>query len=314
MIKLLDVTLRDGGYKNNFYFNSYIYEKITDTLINKAGINYIEIGYKNGPLKSMANIGPTGLCTKNYIEKLASICSPERFCVIYHPKNINTDGLKELKDLGIKFLRCVLLLTNRDLGLDHIAAAKKLGFLISANITRASQLDINIIKSAARECVDSGADIIYLADSNGALLPSVVGNLFSELKMAIGKNAEMGFHAHDNLSMAFANSLEAIKAGATFIDSSIMGVGKGAGNLKTEIISAYLSTFQLANSYNSEIILELADHLVSVDDVFRSTYSLNDMLSGLFNLSMDDTKDILSLSAKNFWNAAEIIRSKREQN
>ncbi|QEE09768.1 hypothetical protein D1093_09375 [Bartonella kosoyi] len=109
---------------------------------------------------------------------------------------------------------------------------------------------------AANDC---GASILYLADSHGSLLPDTVTHFVQKTKSITP--LEIGFHAHDNLGMAMANSIAAVEAGASFIDSSLMGMGKGAGKLTLELWLALLNLHKKKTSYNLDKILQQTENL-----------------------------------------------------
>ncbi|WP_156851074.1 3-hydroxy-3-methylglutaryl-CoA lyase [Bartonella refiksaydamii] len=231
MLKNLDVTLRDGGYRNQFSFSlDYIIEHIKN--LTAAQVEYIEIGYRKGSFKPMNNVGQTALCSNDYIQRLHNAIPDAKLVIIAHPHNINQSDIRELKDFGVTLLRLCLNKNDIESTFALCSYARSLGLSTSINITRVSQIDENYLRSIAIEAGHCGASILYLADSNGSLLPENVTYFVQKIKDI--SPLEIGFHAHDNLDMAMANSITAVEAGASFIDSSLMGMRKGAGNLTLE--------------------------------------------------------------------------------
>ncbi len=107
-IKLLDVTLRDGGNRIDFHFNPNDLKHILVPL-DRSGIDYIEIGYRNGSIHPVANIGTAGMCAKDYLLYCRSLIKTASIAVMVHPKNITADDLLEMQASGVSLLRiCVL--------------------------------------------------------------------------------------------------------------------------------------------------------------------------------------------------------------
>ncbi|WP_273756183.1 hypothetical protein [Bartonella sp. MM73XJBT] len=284
MLKNLDVTLRDGGYRNQFSFSlDYIIEHIKS--LTKAQVEYIEIGYRKGSFKPMDNVGQTALCSNDYIKLLHDAIPDAKLVIIAHPHNIDQSDIWELKNLGITLLR--LCLNKNDIESTFVLChyASSLGLSTSINITRVSQIDENYLQSIAIEAVNCGANILYLADSNGSLLPETVTHFVQKIKDI--SPLEIGFHAHDNLGMAMANSIAAVDAGANFIDSSLLGMGKGAGNLTLELWLALLNLRKKEAYYNVDQVLQQTEKLKS-QPFFSSVYrSSVDFLLALNNLSVE---------------------------
>ncbi|WP_438721444.1 hypothetical protein [Bartonella rochalimae] len=284
MVKNLDVTLRDGGYRNQFSFSlDYIINHVKN--LTEAQIEYIEIGYRKGAFKPIDNIGQTGLCSNDYIQALRNAVPDAKLVIIAHPHNINQSDILELKTFGITLLRLCLNKNDIESTFALCRYARSLGISTSINITRVSEVDENYLRNIAIEAVNCGANILYLADSNGSLLPENVTQLVQKIKDI--SPLEIGFHAHDNLGMAMTNSITAVEAGASFIDSSLIGMGKGAGNLTLELWLALLNFHKKEAYYNIGKVLQQTENLKSYSffsPVYRSTV---DFLLALSNLNFE---------------------------
>jgi 4-hydroxy 2-oxovalerate aldolase len=119
------------------------------------------------------------------------------------------------------------------------ASLKSLGYRVAVNLMQASEKSPDELRDAAELMKASDADMLYLADSFGSLTPTAVRPRVEAIASAFGR--QIGFHAHDNLGLALANTLAAIEAGATIVDSSVRGMGRGAGNTRTEQLLAALA-------------------------------------------------------------------------
>ncbi len=284
MSYLLDVTLRDGGYQNLFHFHPQRAARLAREL-GQAGVDFIEIGYRNGSLKPIAGAGPAALCQEAYLRTLRKHAPEAKLAVMVHPHNVTTEDLEDLRKNGIDMIR--VCMNQKDLigTAATIKKARELGFLTTANITRITYLDLQTASHLAQFAEENGAHVVYFADSNGNLIPSEVDRITKTLKACV--SIPIGFHAHNNLSMALANTMAAREAGATFIDSSIKGMGKGAGNLATEIYATYLNRLAQGGKQNLVRILEIAQNWeIEMAGVLQSL-TVEELFLGAANFSAE---------------------------
>jgi len=285
MLTNLDVTLRDGGYRNNFDFSlDYALHHARESVA--AGIEWVEIGYRKGSFQPKPGTGLTGVGADDYIRAVAEVIPPERICMILHPKNIEDDDLTQMFEAGVRLVRFCLPSKTPEPGLAMLRKAADIGFTTTVNITRVSQLDRRRLVELTALSEDAGADVIYLADSNGSLLPDQVTRLVTLVRSVT--RAAVGLHAHNNLGLALANSIAAVDAGATWIDSSVLGMGKGPGNLITEQWLAYLARAGRADPYDLGRVLTLAHRMESEIAEAKPSLPLPDLVLGHFDLSVEE--------------------------
>ena len=235
MLDLLDVTIRDGGYVNDHGWTCNVAAQIMRTM-TEAGIFHTEVGYlrdQHDPDR------PSASCPPAYLEQLASECTRARITVMIRPGEVSERRIAELPQLGVNTVR--VLAPNGDVSraAPYLDAATAAGLRTSANLIRISEVDPASLASTVRRCVSAGADIVYLADSNGSMFPNQVREHVEAALVAAAGKAQIGFHPHDNLSMAFINACVAVDAGAESVDASLGGIGKGGGNLRIDLIAAY---------------------------------------------------------------------------
>lgn len=286
-VRIVDVTLRDGGYRNNFDFGmEYIRDHVR--LIQKAGVDFIEIGYRNGSAVKIDGIGRTGLSNNEYIQALREASPEANLGVIVHAHNITDQDIHDLKALGVKLIRFCMNPENLMESVRLATLAKQLGLITTINVVRISSysaagLDAILAKIAKH---NHAFDVVYTADSNGNQTPEDVDRVYGHLRNA-GLRAELGFHAHDNIGQAMTNTLMALENhGVTYIDASLLGMGKGIGNLRLEQLVAYLQ-LKGAKRYNTMRILCAADRLRKGPHYTENSdeYAI-DFVSGLHNLSI----------------------------
>jgi 4-hydroxy 2-oxovalerate aldolase len=233
--KLIDCTFRDGGYYNNWFFDKALVEK-TLGVLSRLPIAYVEIGFRR--FDDDSKDGPLAYTTDEYIEGLII------------PQNINLAVMVMLKDFAhlddscfkkllppadksrIQLVRIASPVKDIEKIIYVTQVFKDLGYSVANNITHISAYSENDTVTCFEKLKNAKADMIMIADTFGNLMPYQLKKIFKILHDNFSK--AYGFHAHDNRGLARANIIAAIEAGATYIDATIMGMGRGAGNSKLE--------------------------------------------------------------------------------
>lgn len=285
-ISILDASLRDGGHRTNFHFKDDDLKKILVPLDN-SGIEYIEIGYRNGSLHPIENIGKAGICPKDYLLYCQSLIKKAKIAVMVHPNNVTEQDLLELKNCGVKLIRICIAKNDMANAIPIIKLAKNLNLETSINVIHISYYTDNELDTLVEEICKHEPDMIYFADSNGSLFPDKIVTLYQ--KYTSKYKISFGFHAHDNLGLAQANALAAVHSGVHFIDSSLAGMGKGTGNLKTEFFIAYLHANNI-KKYNLEDVLTAANYVRDTLKIGHELIEMNEFIRGISDLSTADLK------------------------
>jgi len=284
---LLDVTLRDGGLKNQFAFSLDDCVSIAQ-LAARFGIG-CEVGYYR-PRRTQQS-GPA-VCDKAYLELLRERASGASLAVMVHTTEVGLDDYSMLRDAGVRLVRFPTSKTNEAELEWHVEAVRELGIPFSLNLVRVTERSVTDIAHFARMCARLDAPIVYFADSNGGLFPNQIPALAAALRDET--DATLAFHAHDNLSLAFANSLASLKCGFSLLDASLGGLGKGGGNLVLELIAAHLNTSHGCQFAVFEMI-ELCEQTVSKWLTVEARERFMQSIFGLLNYNVD-TIDRLSNS------------------
>ncbi|MCP0914605.1 MULTISPECIES: beta/alpha barrel domain-containing protein [Legionella] len=285
-IQALDVTLRDGGNRTNFHFSDEDIQHILSGLDN-SGIEYIEIGYRNGSIHPIPDLGRAGLCAKNYLAYCTSLIHHSRIAVMAHPQNLTQADLEELKSFGISMIRICIAKGGVQAAYSIMQDCRKLGFITSANFIHISQYHEPELDEAVEQISQISPDIVYFADSNGSLLPAKVKKMYEKYVNAY--SMAFGFHAHDNLGLAQANAIAAAGAGVSYIDFSLAGMGKGIGNLRTEYFTAYLHALNI-KKYRLESILPAANYVRKMFHTEQENIPMDEFERGILDLSTAEIK------------------------
>lgn len=287
---ILDVTLRDGGYLNDFAFPLEDAQKIVSNMF-RAGVRHVEVGYYRPRLGLDPMVPGPKCCRNDYLIALSRIREGVDLFVMVHRDDVQLDDYKALVDCGIKGVRLIVSTSDVSGMEDHIGAIRAVGLLCSVNLIRISQRTLESMIVHARLAEECGANWLYLADSNGSMFPDRVEEIFCEIGHEIRIN--LGFHAHDSLRLAFANALAAVRGGARLLDSSLGGMGKGAGNLTTEIIAAYLKSRHTV-SYDVTGLVALASDVVSSWIAKDHEKLCESALSAFLDLNVDELKEVVA--------------------
>ena len=270
-ILLLDATLRDGGqgledgYKNQFYDSQFGCELITDTIAKLvySDIDIVELG-AIGPSaddKSMFSIYQN-------IEKLSKTLPKNRnpkqmYVGLYIGPDTDVDKIPEWNPNLVEGVRVILRYSELRKSIEYCAALAKKGYKVFVQpmlTMRYTDEELDYILSASN---DMGAFAVYFVDSYGYMMPKDIDRLFDYYDQRLDRNIIMGFHAHNNMNMAFANAQHFLskQTNRTLItDSCIQGIGQGAGNLQTELIVPYLNS-QFGKEYQYDSVLDLCEAL-----------------------------------------------------
>ncbi|STY28132.1 4-hydroxy-2-oxovalerate aldolase [Legionella wadsworthii] len=280
-VMLLDASLRDGGHRTNFHFEDAQLEKILASL-DVSGIEYIEIGYRNGTL-TPAKMGRAGWCAKEYLQFCRSLIRQANMVVMVFPSNLTQQDLVELKECGVDLLRLCITKNELTSALPKIKMVKKVNMKFAVNLANISSYQEKELDESLKQISEYVPDIIYFADSNGSLLPARISEIYE--KYTSRYPIPFGFHAHDNLGLAQANTLAAMSSGVRFIDATLAGMGKGTGNLKTEFFVAYLHSIQL-KKYNLDRVLEAANFVRTSLKIGQELIEMSEFIRGISDLSV----------------------------
>ncbi|ASV67369.1 4-hydroxy-2-oxovalerate aldolase [Cytobacillus kochii] len=259
-VLLTEVALRDGSHALSHQYTVQQVEKIAKGL-NEAKVPYIEVAHGDGLAGSSLQYGRSKTNEFELIEAAVAVTDFSKVAVLLIPGIGTVKELKQAQQLGAKMARIATHVTEADVSAQHIYAAKELGMETVGFLMMSHMAEPEKIVEQAKLMESYGADIVYVVDSAGALLPNQVTTRIKAMKETIG--VEIGFHAHNNLSLAMANTLAAIEAGATRIDGSVRCLGAGAGNTQTEVLVGVLDRMGIETGVDFYKMMDLAENVVA---------------------------------------------------
>jgi len=292
-VKLLDCTLRDGGYLNNWKF-SHKLAKDVYRAVSDAGIDFFEIGFKGS--KKFLDSNKFGLWRFSEDKDILSVkedIQGAKICVMADFGKFDTNTLSAKCDTEIDLVRVAVHKNKIAEALSLCEKIKDKGYLTSLQMMGYSAYTCDEQNKIVDLLKNSSLDYAYVADSYGSILPFQVKDLLTPLVEI--SNIKVGFHPHNNLQMAFANSLAAIDAGVDIIDGSIYGIGRGAGNLPIETLVSYLQRLNI-EKYNVLPLLNCVDkYFIDMRKKIKWGYQLPYMLSGMFGCHPYYAKKLVDL-------------------
>jgi 4-hydroxy 2-oxovalerate aldolase len=259
-ILITEVALRDGSHAIAHQYTVDQVLKIAKAL-NGAGVPYIEVSHGDGLSGSSLQYGLSRTNEMELIEAAVSVADKAKIAVLLLPGIGTVKELKEAAKLGAKMARVATHVTEADVSAQHIQVAKELGMETVGFLMMSHMAPVEKLVEQAKLMESYGADNVYVVDSAGALLPDQVRERIRALKQNVGVN--IGFHGHNNLSLAMANTLVAIEEGATRIDGSVRCLGAGAGNTQTEVLVAVLDRMGIKTGVDVYKMMDLAEEIVA---------------------------------------------------
>ncbi|MEZ0153480.1 MAG: aldolase catalytic domain-containing protein [Candidatus Reddybacter sp.] len=260
MVKILDCTLRDGGYYNNWDFCPEVVSNYLQTMAS-AKIDYVELGLRNFPRSGFS--GPYAYTTEIHLRSLDLPVGP-MYGVMVDAKTILASSL------GVKAAIDALFLPAKESKVSLVRVAghfreveecgeivkhlKELGYKVGFNLMQAGGKACNVISQKAQTAEEWEAlDVLYFADSLGNMDSKEVVRIVTALK--VHWKGEIGIHTHNNMGRGLDNTLAARDINVTWLDSTVTGMGRGAGNTQTENLLAVLDKEE--SLYNPKPVYEL---------------------------------------------------------
>jgi 4-hydroxy 2-oxovalerate aldolase len=282
-IRVLDCTIRDGGLMNKHHFDDATVKAVYDACV-AAGIDYMEMGYKAS--RKGIKQGEHG-CWKYCVEE------DIRRIVGDNPSNLKLSVMADAercdykedilpkKDSVIDLIRVATYINQIPTALDMVKDAHDKGYETTVNLMAASTVPEPELNEGLEMLAGSEAKAIYVVDSFGALYSEKVHHLVKKYQhYCQPAGQDVGVHMHNNMQLAYANTIEGIILGANFLDATMAGLGRGAGNCPMELLIAFLHN----PKYDLRPILDLVQNRI---EPMRAKllwgYDLPYLLTGMLN-------------------------------
>lgn len=302
-LQVMDVTLRDGSYAINFQF-SEADTRILCKKLAEAGIEYVEIGHGVGLNASSPQHGEA-LCTdEEYLAAAAESGTDVKYGMFCIPGTAKIEDLDKLVKGNASFVRIGTNVNEVSQSEKYIYRAKEIGLEVMANYMKSYASSEEDFEKSVRLSKQYGADVIYIVDSAGGMSKEKI-KAFYEIIKSVG-DIKVGFHGHDNMGLAVANSLYAVELGFDFVDTSLRGMGRSAGNASTELLCANLLKWYNCQKYDCQKLVECGDKYIK--PMYNTlNHSALDIYCGIADFHSSYMKYIHKYSAKYQVNPLELI-------
>ncbi len=283
-IRVVDATIRDGGLCNDFRFEDKFIKDLYEANV-KAGVDYMEFGYKaSKEIFNEDDFGKWKFCKDSDIRKIVGDNKTSLKIAVMADVG-RTDFRNDIipkKESPIDLVRIATYINTIPAAVEMIEDCAKKGYETTINIMAVSKAKTEDIKAALDILGQSPVKAFYIVDSYGALYPEQarqLAELYCEKAEQYGKT--VGVHAHNNQQLAFANTIEAMTQGVSFLDGTVDGMGRGAGNCALELLLGFLKNPKYKVAPILKIIEEHTNKLKKQG--VKWGYDIPYMLTGQYN-------------------------------
>lgn len=309
VMKILDCTLRDGGYYTAWDFDKSIAEVYADAM-DRLPVDCIEVGYRSNPAKDY--LGQFGYTPVSTLQAIRARCK-KKIAVMLNEKITRIEDLDRLL-VPVKGLVDVVRLAvdpnNFERAISLSKAVKSLGFVVSFNMMYMSTWRKRAGLMPKLASLDGCIDILCMVDSFGGIAPEELKAIVQEVRL--NTNVPIGFHGHNNLQMGLINTLTAMECGAESVDATILGMGRGAGNLKMELLLTYLN-----RHHGLDVDFNTLGDVITAFEPLRKRYgwgtSLPYMLSGANDIPQKEVMEWVSNRVYSFNSIVRALDNRRNK-
>lgn len=261
-VTILDVTIRDGSYAINYQYTPEQVKNIAAALDN-AGLDYIEVSHGCG-LGARDNLKiPSAASDKEYVLAAKNAVRKAKIGVIAGPSPVTQQKDIDSVINEVDFIRFAANCDNPGILEKNISYAlkKKPKLTVFMQLMRSTRRPLSVLLKSGKIAEDMGVNVMYLVDTAGHFLPEEVFKIVSALKSKL--RIGIGFHGHNNMGLAIANTLAAIRAGAVSVDASLRGMGRAGGNAQLEALASLLKRNGLGKRLTFDLLVAAGEKFIA---------------------------------------------------
>ena len=239
-IKVVDCTVRDGGLMNKWQFDDTFVKGVYDACV-EAGVDYMEIGYISSEKSfDRKEVGPWKFCADKDLRRIVGENDTKlKLSAMADIGRIDFDDIPLASESAIDLMRVACYSHQMDKAIELAHHCMDKGYETTINLMAVSKVNERDLDEALADFAKSRVPIFYLVDSFGSMYSETIEHLMDKyIKALPGK--EIGIHAHNNMQLAMSNTISSLMKGATMLDATLLGMGRGAGNCPIEILVAFL--------------------------------------------------------------------------
>lgn len=238
-IKVIDCTVRDGGLMNKWQFSDE-FVKATYEAVSAAGVDYMEIGYLSSEgAFSRKEMGPWKFCAESDIRRIIGDEKKIKLSAMADIGRIEHKDIPLKSESSLDMIRVACYVHQVDSAIDLAHHCIDKGYEATINLMAVSTVGLRDLNEALEDLNKSRVPVVYLVDSFGAFYSEDIDTLARKyIERLPGKT--IGIHTHNNQQLAFANTIAGIIAGINYLDATLYGIGRGAGNCPIELLLSFL--------------------------------------------------------------------------
>jgi 4-hydroxy 2-oxovalerate aldolase len=301
-VEILECTLRDGSYAVDFKFTEND-TAILAGVLAKLNFRWIEVGHGMGLGAAEAGRGTMPANDERLIEAAKQAAPTSNIGCFFIPDIGTAEQLKAARAAGLDFIRIGYNAPEIEDAFPYVTLAKELGLKTCLNFMKTYGISAEQFGEKAKAGAAAGADVIYCVDSAGSMLTEDVRRYISAARERC--ECSLGFHGHSNLQFAVANSVEAVRSGALFIDTTLYGLGRSAGNVPTEVAVAVFENLGFETGIDLFEVMDAAEEFIGP---LMSQMRLYDMTSVAMGCSQFHSSFLPKVAAAAHRNGVELRR------
>ncbi|GGD48728.1 aldolase catalytic domain-containing protein [Paenibacillus nasutitermitis] len=278
--KIVDCTIRDGGLVNNWDFSVEFVQDLYNSL-NEAGVEYMEVGYKNSPklLKGAESAGPWRFLDDEFLREVIPQKLNTKLSALVDIGRVDENDILPREQSMLDLIRVACYIQDVEKALELVKLFHERGYETTINIMALSNVMENQLLEAFELLEASVVDVVYVVDSYGSLDPNDFLYLVEKFQKHL-PSKRLGVHTHNNMQLAFANTLISAEKGVELLDASVYGMGRAAGNCPTELLVAHLKNTR----YNVRPVLDMIEkHMIPLREKEEWGYIIPYMITGMLD-------------------------------
>jgi 4-hydroxy 2-oxovalerate aldolase len=281
-IKVLDCTIRDGGLINEHLFEDKLVRAVYQAC-SAAGVDYIELGYRaSKKYFEAAKFGQAKFLEEDFVRRMIDgIDSKSKLSAMVDIGRVDPEDIPQKKDSVVDMMRVACYVKDIDKAIALVKQCADKGYETTVNIMAVSTALVPDLEEGLKQLAECPLKAVYVVDSFGAMFSEQIHFLTNLYKQHLNpKGIEVGIHCHNNQQLGFANTIEGIRKGANFLDATIYGIGRAAGNCPLELLLAFLKN----PKFRLDPILDIIEkEFIPLRREIEWGYMIPDMITGILN-------------------------------
>ena len=293
-IKVCDCTIRDGGLMNNSHFSLKDVQSIYRAL-TEAGVDIIELGYRNSKtFFSPDKYGAWRFCDEKMLKQAADgVQKTAKIAIMQDAHKAHAEDIQPKSESIVDLIRVATYVKDIDKAIKLANNATDKGYEATINIMAISHVLERDLDEALQQIEEETSIVAcYIVDSFGALYSEDIDYLVHKFQRYL-RTKEIGIHCHNQMQLAFANTIEGIIKNVNYLDGTLYGLGRAAGNCPLELLMGFLKN----PKFDIRPILSIIENTVlPMRSSMEWGYTIPYMLSGMLNMHPQDSMDLLERS------------------